>query len=124
MNETGSATVSSLYDQGGGEDERRQHDERQPTRRRDEARPRRHVRRRRTRARLPLRVRPSGRESGRAMLAVVLAMAVPAEHGDVGASFVSEPRVGAVVDREPVARSAAFASAARAEDPEPAPEPP
>ena len=58
------------------------------------------------------------------MLGVVLAMAVPAEHGDVGASFVSEPRVDAVVDREPVARSAAFASAARAEDPEAAPEPP
>ena len=58
------------------------------------------------------------------MRGVVLAMAVPAEHRDVGASFVSEPRVRAVVDREPVARSAAFAPAARAEDPEPAPNPP
>ena len=58
------------------------------------------------------------------MLGVVLAMAVPAEHRDVGASFVPEPGVGAVVDREPVARSAQLAPAARADNPDPAPEPP
>ena len=58
------------------------------------------------------------------MLGVVLAMAVPAEHRDIGASLVAEPRVGAVVDREPAARSAAFAPAARVEDPDPASKPP
>ena len=58
------------------------------------------------------------------MLGVVLAMAVPAEHRDISAAFVPEPFVGAVVDREPAVRSAPFAPPARAEDPDPAPQPP
>jgi hypothetical protein len=55
------------------------------------------------------------------MLAVVAAMAVPAEHPDVSAPFVTEPFVCAVVDREPAARAAALAATACPEDPDPAP---
>ena len=47
--------------------------------------------------------REAAAPAGRRVRAVLAAMAVPAEDGDVGAALVSEPPVGAVVDREPAA---------------------
>ena len=103
MNETGSAKVSSLAEQRGGEDDCRHRDHCQQCEIAGRARPTRDEPCRQDQARASVRAGKPRRRRGRRVRVVLAAMAVPAEHGDVSAALVSEPLVGAVVDRQPAA---------------------
>ena len=103
MNETGSANVSSLREQRGGDDQ---------CRHRDQCQQREMAERAAAGARRVVSTWPgscvdpsraAAAPAGPSGRGVVAAVAVPAEHGDVSAALVSEALVGAVVDREPAA---------------------
>ena len=100
MNETGSAPVSSLEDESGGEQNRGQRDQCQQ--RAQAAGPQVNVWR--EGALVSRRAAdPSEDARGPEAPGVVAAVAVPTEHGDVRTPLAPETLVGPVVDREPAA---------------------